>query len=118
MAALKIGILGQASPAALSEKTIYSVPTQNWTSGLIAVLRTIVVCNRQNSQGTFKIKIIPLGSDVGDYQYICYDTPIKANDTITLSLGVIINQGDSVVVENSSGSIGFTVSGYEEIPGK
>jgi hypothetical protein len=45
--------------------------------------------------------------------YVCYDTTIGGNDTITLSLGVTLGATDVVSVASGSTNIAFHAYGVE-----
>jgi hypothetical protein len=45
--------------------------------------------------------------------YIAYDTPIAANDTIALTLGITLATTDVITVYASSASMSFSAFGSE-----
>ena len=105
---------GNGTTAALTASTntiLYQVPSSTST-----VVSTIIVCNQTSTAQTFRIATKNAGTSVTARNYIAYDTPIAANDTITLTLGVTLTNGgtgDSIVVYASSASMSFHAYGSE-----
>lgn len=100
--------LGQSNPAATTATTLYTVPASTST-----VLSTLTVCNQASTAGTFRIAIRPAAAALAASQYIAYDTPIAANDTIALTLGITLATTDVVTVYASSATMSFSAFGSE-----
>jgi hypothetical protein len=66
-------ILGQAAPAATTDTDLYTVP-----SATQAVVSSIVVSNRSNSQATYRIALRPAGATIENKNYIAYDVVVDA----------------------------------------
>lgn len=101
-------VLGQSNPAATTATTLYTVP-----AATSAVLSTINVCNMAATAGSFRIAVRPAGASLAAAQYLAYDTPIPANDSISLTLGVTLAATDVVTVYASSTSLAFSAFGSE-----
>lgn len=101
-------VLGQSAPSATTDTNVYTVP-----SATEAVISSIVVAERGGSDATFRIAVRPDGATIANQHYIAYDTPIKANDVVALSLGVTVDATDVVTVYASSGDLSFSVFGSE-----
>ena len=105
---------GNGTSAALTANTntvLYQVPSSTQT-----VVSTLTVCNQNSTAQTFRIAIKNAGTSVTARNYVAYDTPIAANDTITLTLGVTLTNGgtgDSVVVYASSANMSFHAYGSQ-----
>lgn len=101
-------VLGQSSPAATTNTNLYVVPPSTE-----AVVSTITVCNQASTAGTFRIAIRPNNATIASQHYIAYDTPIAANDTIGLTLGITVDANDVITVYASSATMSFSAFGSE-----
>jgi glucose-6-phosphate dehydrogenase assembly protein OpcA len=100
--------LGQSNPSATTNTSLYTVPSATST-----VVSTVTVCNQASTAGTFRIAIRPAGASIAAQHYIAYDTPIAANDTIALTLGITLATTDVVTVYASSATMSFSAFGSE-----
>lgn len=100
--------LGQSNPSATTNTTLYTVPSSTST-----VVSTITVCNQASTAGTFRIAVRPAGASIAAQHYVAYDTPIAANDTIALTLGITLATTDVVTVYASSATMSFNAYGSE-----
>jgi glucose-6-phosphate dehydrogenase assembly protein OpcA len=101
-------VLGQSNPAATTAVTLYTTPASTDT-----VVSTITVCNQASTAGTFRIAVRPTGTPLANQHYLAYDTPIAANDTIGLTLGITLDATDVVTVYASSANMSFSAFGSE-----
>lgn len=101
-------VLGQVEPLATTDTTLYTVP-----SATQAVCSTLSVCNKAASAGTFRVRIKIAGAADDDKQFVCYDAPIAAKDTLLLTFGATLGAADVVVVYASSADISFQLFGSE-----
>jgi hypothetical protein len=105
-------VLGQSNPSATTATTLYTVPNTSTDT----VISTITICNQASTAGTFRVAVRPAGATLAAQHYIAYDTPIAANDTIALTLGVTLDYssaGDVVTVYASSANMSFAAFGSE-----
>lgn len=100
--------LGQSNPSATTATSLYTVPSSTST-----VVSTITVCNQASTAGTFRIAIRPAGAALAAQHYLAYDTPIAANDTTALTLGVTLATTDVITVYASSANMSFAAFGSE-----
>ena len=100
--------LGQSNPSATTATSLYTVPSATST-----VVSTITVCNQASTAGTFRIAIRPAGASLAAQHYLAYDTPIAANDTTALTLGVTLATTDVITVYASSANMSFAAFGSE-----
>lgn len=82
-------------------------------SATSTVVSTITVCNQASTAGTFRIAIRPAGASLAAQHYVAYDTPIAANDTVALTLGITLATTDVVTVYASSANMSFNAYGSE-----
>jgi len=101
-------IIAQASPAANTDTTLYTVPNATQVT-----ISSITICNRATSTATYRIAMRPNGESLVDKHYISYGATVPANDTIALTLGLTADQLDVITVYASSASVSFGVFGSE-----
>ena len=101
-------VLGTSNPSATTATTLYTVPATTST-----IVSTINVCNQAAAAGSFRIAIRPAGATLAANHYIAYDTPIPANDSIALTLGITLATTDVITVYASSATMSFLAFGTE-----
>lgn len=101
-------VLGQQEPAATTETTLYTVPASTQ-----AVCSTLSVCNRATTAATFRVRIKINNAADADAQYVCFDAPIAAKDTLLLTFGATLGAGDVVRVYSSNADTAFQLFGSE-----
>lgn len=100
------GILGQASPAALNNTTVYTVPAAT------TAVATISIANTTTTPSLVRVAIAASGTPSSS-EYIEYDTLIDANGVLERS-GIVMNATKAVVVYATSAGLSVSVYGYEE----
>lgn len=106
MADPNYGMLGQIAPGAASLTSIYTVPATRRATV------KVVVTNRGAAQ-VFRVAVSPNGAGIANEQYIAFDMPLDANDSLT-SAAITLSSGDIVRGYSSSGNGTFSVTGIEE----
>ena len=107
--ALKFKILGQStSLTGNSNITLYGVPY--YTSTLIS---SLTVCNYGSDRATFDIAFCKSGANIISQHYFSYRTPIAANETISISAGITLDQTDLVRVSANTANVSFNLFGSE-----
>ena len=101
-------VLAQSNPSATTNTTLYTVPSATST-----VVSTVTVCNQASTAGTFRIAVRPAAATLEAKHYLAYDTPIAANDTIALTLGITLATTDVVTVYASAATMSFNAYGSE-----
>lgn len=76
-------------------------------------MSTVSVCNQASTAGTFRLAVRPAGATLAAQHYVAYDTPIAANDTIALTLGITLDATDVITVYASSANMSFSAFGSE-----
>jgi hypothetical protein len=99
---------GAQTLTANTNTNVYTVPAATET-----VVSTITVCNQASTAATFRIAVRPDGAAIATQHYLAYDTPIAANDTVGLTLGITINAADIITVYASAATMSFSVFGSE-----
>ncbi len=95
-------VLGQVDPSATTTTTLYTVPDKTMTT-----ISSIVAANRTGSAITFRLSVHVAGAGADDKQYLYYDKSVAANDSLTIVIGITLNQTDVGRVGRSGG--GFSV---------
>ena len=101
-------VLGQVATAAITDTTLYTVP-----SATSSVISTIVVANRSVATATYRIAIRPAGATLANQHYIAYDVTVGAGDSTTLTLGITLATTDVITVRASNANLSFSAFGSE-----
>lgn len=101
-------VLGQINPTANTITDLYTAP-----SGANTIISTISVCNQTNVSSNFDIAVVPSGDTLGAKNYINFNTPLPASDTITLTLGLTLAAGDKVRANVRTSTISVNAYGSE-----
>jgi uncharacterized lipoprotein YbaY len=101
-------VLGQSKPAATTLTTAYTVPASTST-----IVSTVTIANQSATPTTFRISVAIAGAADTPAQYIAYDTPINANDVVTLTLGISLAATDLIRVYNTLATCSFNLFGVE-----
>jgi hypothetical protein len=99
--------LGQSAPAAVTNTTLYTVP-----SATSAVCSTLAICNR-GATTTVRVAVRPAGATLANQHYIIYDNAVNQYDTIFLTLGVTLATTDVVTVYAGTANVSFSLFGSE-----
>lgn len=102
-------ILGQAYPGAASLTEAYAVPAATQ-----AILSNITVCNLSATPTSFRIAVGIAGAAITNSQYIAYDYPIAANETVMFNeAGISLEETDTIDVYATLGTLAFNIFGVE-----
>ena len=101
-------VLGQVDTAATTVTTLYTVPDE-----AVTTISSIVVANRTGSAITFRLSVHVAGASADDKQYLYYDKSVAANDSLTIVIGITLNQTDVLKVYASATNMSFNVFGVE-----
>lgn len=114
-----LGILSQVDNSSATEYSLLAKPPSPTvppaSSGQLPPAETILVeqilvCNRNNSPGTFRIAVTLGGNTASNADYLYYDAVIRANETLSLNLGLTLSRND-ILRGITSGGMTFTVIG-------
>jgi hypothetical protein len=101
-------VLGQALPASNTFFDMYAVPAS--TS---AIISTLNVCNTTTSNVTFRAAVRPANVALLTKHYVVFESPIPAQDSIALSLGMTMGNTDVLTVFSYQGNVSFNLFGTE-----
>lgn len=100
-------VLGQLS-STTSAVSIYTCPSATQT-----IISSIVIANREAAENTFQLILRPNNETLADKHYLAYNTPIAANDVVSLTLGITMDASDQLYVLGSDTNLSFQVFGSE-----
>jgi len=100
--------LAQLTPVANTLTTAYTVPASTSTT-----ISSLVICNTNSFDSTFRISIMIGGATNAIKQYIYYDLPIVNNDTFIATIGLTLAATDVVSVQAGTTGIAFNIFGVE-----
>ena len=101
-------VLGQLDPSATTITVLYTVPDMTQTT-----ISSIMAANRTGSAITFRLSVHVAGAGADDKQYLYYDKSVAANDSLTIVIGITLNQTDVLKVYASAVDMSFNVFGCE-----
>ena len=101
-------VLGQVDPAATTTTVLYTVPDKTQTT-----VSSIVAANRTGSAITFRLSVHVGGATADDKQYLYYDKSVAANDSLSIVIGITLNQTDVIKVYTSAVDMSFNIFGCE-----
>lgn len=101
-------VLGQSNPSATTLTTLYTVPSSTSTIG-----STLAICNIGTTSTTYRVAVRVAGAAIANSQYLVYDSPIPANDSISLTLGLSLAATDVVSVYAGNANLAFSLFGVE-----
>lgn len=103
--------LGNSAPSATTYTQLYQVPAS--TS---AIVSSISVANRGPTSATYRLVQVDSGTAIsspGQADFIASDLTINALDSVTLTLGAVLNSQQKLGVYASSASLTFVAWGSE-----
>lgn len=100
-------MLAQADLAATTLTDIYVTPAGKFTN-----VTEILICNRAGA-GSFRVSLAKGGVADSVEQYLYFDTPIAANETIVLKTSFKMDPTDELRAYSSTGDMTFVVNGVE-----
>lgn len=101
-------ILGQAAPLATTLTSVYTVPVATQ-----AVVSTIIINNRGNTQTTFRISVAVAGAVDATKQYLYYDVAIPGNDTFAATIGITLAATDVIRAYGGNANLSVNIFGVE-----
>jgi hypothetical protein len=102
-------VLGQSNPTANTNTDVYTVPASN-----SAVVSTITVCNANiNANVNYSIAVRPSGATLAQKHYVTANAVVGFLDTIVLTSGLTLSNGDVITVFTSGSTVSFNVFGSE-----
>lgn len=101
------GTLGQSAPVAVTNTTVYTVPT-----GKIAIFNVNIVNRSQQYPCTVRLAICATGTPANS-EYIEYETAIAPLGVLERT-GLVASAGKLIVAYVSLANVSVNIYGYEE----
>jgi len=101
-------VLGQSAPLATTMTDVYTVP-----AATEAIVSSLVVCNRDLTNTSFRIAVRPAGAALSDEHYQYYNSVIFNEDTFIATIGMTLEATDVISVYAADATLSFTVYGQE-----
>jgi hypothetical protein len=84
------------------------------TAGTSTIISSIVVCNAGTTARTYTIAINTASATYAAGRYIVFQATIAPNDTVTLTLGLVLDPTNRYLnVSSSSNEVNFSAYGVE-----
>lgn len=84
------------------------------TAGTSTVISSIVICNTSTSSATYRLAINTASATFAAGRYIVYEATIAGNDTVALTLGLVMDPTNRYLnASSSTASVNFSVYGAE-----
>lgn len=87
------------------------------TASSATVISSIVICNTSSSAATYTIAINTASGTYAAGRYVVYEATIAGNDTIALTLGLVLDPTNRFLnASSSTASVNFSAYGSEITP--
>ncbi|WP_295455278.1 hypothetical protein [uncultured Thiodictyon sp.] len=103
-----VKVLGQTSPAAGVLSGLYEVP--GFASCTVS---SIVICNRGDVDGSFRVAVAIGGADDSPEQYLYYDQMVEKRATFVATIGITLGSADVLRVQAGTSDVSFNLFGIE-----
>lgn len=101
-------VLGQQNPSATTSTTLYTCPAATQT-----VVSKVTVCNRSATPTSFRLGIDVNGAGDSNEDYLFYDFPIGANESIDVMQGCTLDASDLIRCYATLATLTFSAFGEE-----
>ena len=91
--------------------TAANIYAASGTAGTYTVVSSIVICNTSSSSATYTIAINTASATYAAGRYIVYQATIAGNDTVALTLGLVLDPTNRYL-NISTSSTGVNISAY------
>jgi len=83
--------------------TVYNTPASTE-----AVVSSLVICNAQSSDITIRIALDDTEGTPSDNEFLVYDAVIAGNDTVSLTLGICMDENKYIRASSSASACVFS----------
>ena len=84
------------------------------TAGTSTIISSIVICNTSSTAGTYTIAVNTASATYAAGRYVVYQATIAGNDTVALTLGLVLDPTNRYLnVSSSANTVNFSVYGVE-----
>ena len=82
----------------------------NASASVTALIGTLGICNTASTAATYRVGVMASAGTPSAADWRIYDATAPANDTVTLTLGIVVDAGDYVRVSSSANTVTFFAS--------
>jgi len=94
--------------------TAANLYTASGTANTDTVVSSMVICNTASAAATYTIAINTASATYAAGQYLVYQASIAANDTVVLTIGMVLDPTNRYLnVSSSANTVNFSVFGVE-----
>lgn len=84
------------------------------TASTSTIISSIVICNTASTSATYRIAINTASATYATGRYVVYEATIAGNDTVALTLGLVLDPTNRYLnVSSSANTVNFSVYGVE-----
>jgi hypothetical protein len=84
------------------------------TAGTSTIVSSIVICNTSSSSATYTIAVNTATATYATGRYVVYQATIAGNDTVALTLGLVLDPTNRFLnASSSTASVNFSLYGVE-----
>lgn len=84
------------------------------TAGTATIISSIVICNTSSSSATYTIAVNTASATYATGRYVVFEATIAGNDTVALTLGVVLDPTNRFLnVSSSASTVNFSAYGAE-----
>ena len=94
--------------------TAANVYAASGTAGTSTIVSSVVICNTSSSAGTYTLAINTASATYAAGRYVVYQATIAGNDTIALTLGLVLDPTNRYLnASTSDAAINISLYGVE-----
>ena len=94
--------------------TAANIYAASGTAGTSTIVSSIVICNTSSSSATYTIAINTASATYAAGRYVVYQATIAGNDTVALTLGLVLDPTNRYLnVSSSANTVNFSAYGAE-----
>ena len=94
--------------------TAQQIYAASGTASTSTIISSIVICNAGSSSRTYSIAVNTATATFAAGRYVVYQSTIAANDTVALTLGVVLDPTNRYLnASSSSADVNFSAYGAE-----
>lgn len=107
--ATAVKVLGQVLPTLNTATTLYTVPADS-----SAVISTISICNTGDAtEALVDVAVRIAGASLASKQYVLRKARVTSTDTLFLTIGITLGEGDVITVNSTAADVAFNAFGEE-----
>ena len=81
-----------------------------YSASATSIVGTLGICNTASAAATYRVAVMGSAGTPSGAEWRIYDATAPANDTVTLTIGMVVESGDFVRVSSSASTVVFFAS--------